>query len=164
VNSQSNARVSKTGMDLDVTWNIAMSTFMTCRYHKDLPYEGCITLLPFRSKISKTHILRVWIGFFKHLAKYQTCLLLPISLLLVVKTTNDKRKCCKKRKETPKDESYTEVNNYKKNEMSFYKKTTLTYGKDVTMSSRMQVREWVSSFSTAHQHSAHYSLGSYSVP
>jgi len=41
--------VSKTRMDLDETWNIAMATFDL--YHKDLPYEGCIILLPFRGKI-----------------------------------------------------------------------------------------------------------------
>jgi len=37
VNSQSNV-VSKTRMDLEETWKIAMATFDL--YHKDLPYEG----------------------------------------------------------------------------------------------------------------------------
>ena len=54
-----------------------------------------------------------------------------------------------KKRKTIKDESHAEVNNYKKNEISiwewksFYKKTILTYGKDVTMSSRTQTTEFL---------------------
>ena len=50
----------------------------------------------------------------------------------------------KKEKET-KNESYTEINNYKKwNEQRVFTKTKLTYGKDVTMSSK-NTNHWGSS-------------------
>ena len=45
------------------------------------------------------------------------------------------------RKNTKKNESYTEVNNYKKTKQRVFTKIILTYGKDVTVSSRLLTTE-----------------------
>ena len=52
-----------------------------------------------------------------------------------------KRKKKKMKEKTPKNESYTEVNNYKKTKQRVFTKIILTYGKDVTLSSRLLTTE-----------------------
>jgi len=79
--------------------------------------------------------------------------LADVDISSLVKTTNDRRKCLKKKKKRKKkeklqkNESYTEVITITKKmkqasgNKRVFTKTVLTYGKDVTMSSRTQTTE-----------------------